>query len=150
MVDLTPWREQDEFERFRNEMDRVFDRFLNFGFSRPSPTPKRWAPAVDISETPEDILVKVEIPGVEPKDIHVSVMGHLLEIQGERQRDFDETTEKLHRVEGNYGRFTRRVRLSADVESEKVRATYRNGILRLVLPKSKEQSSKKIQIQTLP
>jgi HSP20 family protein len=150
MVDLTPWREQEEFERFRNEMDRVFDRFLNFGFSRLSPTQKRWTPAIDLSETLEAILVKVEIPGVEPKDIHVSVIGRLVEIQGERKRDFDETTEKLHRVEGNYGRFTRGVHLPADVDSEKVRATYRNGILRLVLPKSKEQSSKKIQIQTLP
>jgi HSP20 family protein len=149
MVDLTPWREQEEFERFRNEMDRLFDRFLNVRFPRISPTPNRWTPALDLSETEKDIVVRVEVPGVEPNDIHASVTGRVLDIHGERKRDFDKTTEKPHRVEGSYGVFSREVHLPADVESNRVRATCRNGILKLVLPKSKDQSSKKIDIQTL-
>jgi HSP20 family protein len=149
MVELTPWREQEEFDRFRNEIDRLFDRLLNVRFPRLSPTPNRWTPAVDLSETAEDIVVRVEVPGVEPNDIHASVTGRVLEIHGERKRDFDETTEKPHRTEGSYGVFSREVRLPADVDSEKVRATCRNGIVKLVLPKSKDQSSKKIDIQTL-
>jgi HSP20 family protein len=149
MVDLTPWREQEEFERFRNEMDRLFDRFLNVRFPRIAPTPNRWTPAVDICETEEDIVVRIEVPGVEPNDIHASVTGRVLEIHGERKRDFDEATEKPHRLEGSYGVFSREVRVPADVESGRVRATCRNGILKLVLPKSKDQSSKKIEIQTL-
>jgi HSP20 family protein len=150
MVDLTLWGEQEEFDHFRNEMDRLFDRFLNIRFPRLSPTPTRWTPAVDLSETEEDIVIRVEVPGVEPNDIHASVTGRVLDIHGVRRRDFDETTEKPHRTEGSYGVFSREVRLPADVKSDKVRATCRNGILKLVLPKSKEQSSKKIQIDTLP
>jgi len=140
MVDLTPWLEQREFEHFRNEMDRLFDRFLNVRFPRFSPTPNRWTPAVDVSETAEAIVVRVEVPGVEPGEIHASVAGRVLEIHGERKRDFDEATEKPYRMEGSYGVFSREVRLPAEVQSEKVRGTCRNGILKLVLPKARDQS----------
>lgn len=149
MVDLVPLREQEELDVFRNEMDRLFDRFLNVRFPRLLQTPKRWTPAVDLSETSEDIIVRAEVPGVEPAEIHASVTGRVLEIHGERRPDFDEATEKPHRMEGSYGVFSREVRLPADVESGRVRATCRNGILKLVLPKSKDQSSKRIVIQTL-
>ena len=149
MVNLTPLREQEEFEVFRDEMDRLFDRFLNFRFPRLSQTPNRWTPAVDVSETTGEIVVRVEVPGVKPGDIYASVTGRVLEIHGERRRDFDEKDETPHRMEGSYGVFSREVRLPADVEGERVRATYRNGILKLVMPKSRDQTSKMIDIQTL-
>lgn len=147
MLNLTPWRESKEVDHFRKEMDRLFDRFFDWRPSLFGRGEARWMPSVDLSETSKEIIVKVEVPGMEPQDIQVSVTGNVLTIQGEKKYEKEEKDENIHRVERRYGSFYRTVQLPAEVESDKADATYKNGILKLRLPKTKEQAAKKIEIK---
>ena len=129
---LTPWKGMDAL---RHEMDRVLDRFFE---------PRReefeaageWAPKADMSETKDAIVVKAEIPGVEQKDISVSLQDQVLTIKGEKHHEKDEKDEKYHRVERSWGAFTRSFRMPAAVETEKVAVTFKNGTLMITLPKA--------------
>lgn len=147
MLSLTPWRERGDIERFRSEMDSLFDRFFRLEPFK-SVEPGRWMPSIDVSETPKEIIVKAEIPGMEAKDIDVSISGNLVTIQGERRHETEEKDENFHRMERTYGAFSRSIQLPADVDPEKVTASYKKGILKLSLAKLKEHSSKKIQVRS--
>jgi HSP20 family protein len=129
-------------------MDRLFDRFFDW---RPFDLTIRegeWMPAIDVSETGKEIVVKAEIPGMEAKDIDISLNGRVLTLKGEKKTEQEEKEENYHRVERRYGSFSRSFNLPADVDSAKVKATYKDGVLKLNLPKTKEQTVKKIEIKT--
>jgi HSP20 family protein len=106
-----------------------------------------WTPSVDVSETPKEVIVKAELPGMDPKDIDVSVRGDILTLSGERKQETEEKGENFHRVERSYGSFSRSVKLPAEVDSGKVDATYKDGVLRITMPKTKEAATKKIQVK---
>ncbi len=147
MANLIPWRDRD-IDRFRGEINRLFDDFFAW---RPFPRAFEegdWTPAVDISETNKEIVVNAEVPGIDPKDIDISLTGRLLTIKGERKQEQEEKDKNYHRIECRYGSFSRSLELPADVDAGKVKATYRDGVLKLNLPKAKEQSVKKIEIKT--
>ena len=129
---LTPWKGMDSL---RQEMDRVFDRFFEPRWGVVESTGE-WAPKVDVSETKDAVVVKAEIPGVEQKDISVSLQDQVLTIKGEKHHEKDEKDEKYHRVERSWGAFTRSFRMPAAVETEKVAATFKNGTLMITLPKA--------------
>ena len=103
-------------------------------------------PAADMSEDQKEIVVHAEIPGLNIKEIDVSLNGRVLTIQGERKQEREEKDKNYHRIERKYGSFSRSFELPADVDRDKVRATYKDGILTLSLPKTKEQSVKKIEV----
>ena len=105
-------------------------------------------PAVDVSETGKEIVVHAELPGMDPKDIDVSVNGRLLNINGERRQEQVDKGENYHRIERRYGSFSRSFELPAEVDAEKVKATYKDGVLKLNLPKTKEASVKKIDVKS--
>jgi len=147
MFSLIPWREFKEVDYFRNEIDRLFDRFFDWRPSIFRSEDSRWVPSVDISETSKDVIIKAEVPGMEPKDIQVSISGNVLTIQGEKKDEKEEKAENVHRVERTYGSFYRSIQLPAEVEPDKADAKYKNGILKLKLPKTKEESVKKIEIK---
>jgi HSP20 family protein len=128
---LTPWTGTG----LKREMDRLFDRFLESPWAE-MPALGDWTPAIDVSEGKEAITVKAELPGVEPKEIAVSLEGDLLTIKGEKEHKTEEKDERHHRVERSWGAFMRSVRLPAPVDSSKVTATFKDGVVTITLPKT--------------
>jgi HSP20 family protein len=144
--DLKPRRPFRELTTLRDEMDNLWRRFLEewpstelFG--------REWAPAFDVLETKENIVVKAEIPGMEAKDIDISLVGDTLTVKGEKRQETEEKNENFHRVERNYGAFSRSIRLPGDVQSDKIKANCKNGVLKITLPKSEETKKREIKIR---
>jgi HSP20 family protein len=106
-----------------------------------------WRPSIDIEESNGNLMVKAEIPGMDKKDIKVVVKDDMLTISGERKRE-NETKEKtFHRIERSYGQFRRMIRLPAEVDAEKVKATYKDGVLNVTLPKPESMKPKNIDVE---
>ena len=151
MFGILPWkRKKDNYaSEYRRELGDLCDRFFEPNFLPSSYFfgEGKWDPTLDISETRKDITVKAEIPGIEAKDFDISIDGRLLTIRGEKKREQKEDEETYYRVERSYGYFNRTIQLPAEVNPEKVSATYKRGILKIKLRKSKENESKPIKIQ---
>ena len=105
-----------------------------------------WAPAVDIYEHEGHIVLTAELPGVDPKDVDVRVENNILTLRGERKWSNDVQRESYHRVERSYGTFARSFTLPNVVDTEKIKADYKEGMLKLVLPKREEAKPKQISI----
>jgi HSP20 family protein len=146
-MDLIQWKPFREVSRLRNEMDRLWDDYFGPGRRALRPLEEAWMPAVDVSESGDKITVKAEIPGLEAKDIEISMVGDTLTIKGEKKVEKEEKEENYHMVERSYGSFTRAMKLPAPVDPDKVEATYKNGVLTVVLPKKEEVKPKSIEIK---
>jgi HSP20 family protein len=146
-MDLIQWRPFREVSRLRNEMDRLWDDYFGPGRRALRPLEEAWLPLVDVSETGDKITVKAEIPGMEAKDIEISMVGDTLTLKGEKKAEREEKEENYHMVERSYGSFSRTMKLPATVDAEKVEATYKNGVLTVVLPKKEEVKPKAIEIK---
>jgi HSP20 family protein len=105
-----------------------------------------WAPAVDIYEHENNIVIKAELPGVDPKDVDIRLDNNVLTVQGERKLDNEVKKENYHRVERSYGAFTRSFTLPTTVDPGGIKAEYKDGVLRVTLPKREEAKPKQIQI----
>ena len=127
---LTPWT---GLTTFKTELDRLFDRFLE-------PTwplaPAAWEPKVDVTETDEAITVKAEVPGVDQKDIAVTLDDGVLTIKGEKEEKKEEKHARYHRLERSYGAFSRALRLPATVDASKTTAAFKDGVVTITLPKA--------------
>ena len=119
----------------KQEMDRLLVRLAEMKWDD-LPALGDWAPSMDISETKDSLIAKVEAPGMEQKDIQISLQENLLTIKGEQKQEKEEKEERYHRVERAYGPFTRTVRLPVAVDASKVSATFKNGLLTVTLPKT--------------
>lgn len=140
-----PFREVGDFQ---SELNRVFDGF--FGRTGTMPGGDRvWAPAVDMYETKDDLVVTAELPGVNEKEVQLSITGDVLSLRGERTLNQDTSQENFHRGERWYGRFERHLSLPISVQADKVKATYRDGVLTITLPKAEEIKPKSIKIDVL-
>ncbi|MFZ2089935.1 MAG: Hsp20/alpha crystallin family protein [Desulfobaccales bacterium] len=146
-MDLVQWRPFREVTRLRNEMDRLWDEYFGPGRRAFQPLEETWLPAVDVAETGDKVTVKAEIPGMEAKDIEISMVGDTLTIKGEKKAEREEKDENYHMVERSYGSFSRAMKLPAAVAADKVEATYKNGVLTVVLPKKEEVKPKAIEIK---
>ena len=146
-MDLVQWKPFREVSRLRNEMDRLWEDYFCSGRRALRPLEEEWMPAVDVSETGDKITVKAEIPGMEAKDIEISMVGDTLTIKGEKKAEREEKEENYHMVERSYGTFCRAMKLPAPVDPDKVEATYKNGLLTMVLPKKEEVKPKAIEIK---
>ena len=145
--DVTPWKPFRELERVRREMDRLWDSFLEGGPRRRSEERGEWLPSLDVSETKNELVVKAEVPGMDPKDIDISLSDGVLTIKGEKKQEKEEKEADYHLVERSYGAFVRSVRLPKEVQGDKISASYKDGILRITLPKSEEAKKKEIKIK---
>jgi HSP20 family protein len=145
-MDLIPWKPHREFASLRKEMDNLLSSFLGEG-SFPSPFAEAWNPAVDVSETEDGIHVKAELPGLEAKDIDVSILGDRLTIKGEKTKEEERKGEHFHTSERYHGSFRRSFRLPATVQTEKIEASFQKGVLTITLPKTEEAKSKEIKIK---
>jgi HSP20 family protein len=152
--EVAPRRPFSDIGRWEREMERVFDDFLGRRV-RPLWDDKWWsnkdfgipAPAVDLYEEKDEIVAKAELPGIEKDAIQVNVADHLLTIKGEKKKE-EETKEKnFYRSERSYGSFIRTVELPADVHGEKARASFKNGVLEIRLPKTEEAKKKEVKVK---
>lgn len=132
MRSLMPWTGTGSLKR---EMDRLFERFFEPEWTD-LPALGDWAPSLDLSETKENLVVKMEVPGMDPKDIQVSLQENLLTVKGEKRQEKEDKDERYHRIERSYGSFTRSVRLPVAVDGSKVDASFKNGLLTVTLPKT--------------
>jgi HSP20 family protein len=106
-----------------------------------------WAPALDISERKDAYLVTVELPGLKPEDLDITMEDGLLTIKGERQFTSESSEQQFHRVERRYGAFRRSITLPAQVQADHIEATFDNGVLQIVVPKAEEAKPKRIQVR---
>ena len=105
-----------------------------------------WAPAVDIYEKGTDVVLKAELPGLDPKDVDIRIENNVLTLKGERKIEDEIKQENYHRVERAYGGFTRSFTLPSTVDTTNVKADYKDGVLRITLPKREEAKPKQIQV----
>ena len=145
--EITPWRPFRDLERIKREMDRVWDSFFETKPGVKTVELGEWFPSLDVTETKDDFVVKAEIPGMDPKDIDISLNNDLLTIKGEKKEEKEEKEPNYHLVERSYGNFVRTVRLPGEVKSDKINASYKNGVLNISLPKSEEAKKKEVKIK---
>ncbi|GJQ49343.1 MAG: heat-shock protein [Candidatus Kuenenia stuttgartiensis] len=141
--EIMKWPYLPMMDTFKKEMNKLFDTFGGIGEN----VFREWMPPLDISETGETVVVKAEIPGVDPKEIHISVKNDALTIRGEKKGEKEEKGKNYHFIERRYGSFVRTVLLPTAVKYEQAKAEYRNGILEITLPKQEKEESKKIPIK---
>jgi len=136
-----PWQ---EVERIRRDMDRVFSNFYSGPRFRAAPN----FPAINVWTNPDGAVVTAELPGVNPDDIDISVVGDTLTLTGLHQPEELQEGERFHRRERGYGKFTRSFQLPFSVEADKVEAMFNKGILQLSLPRAESEKPRKIAIKT--
>ena len=143
---LVRWSPFRDVLNIQDEMNRLFNTF----FAR---TPERrdagtfsWSPLVDILETDGEIKVVAEVPGMKREDIKISVQDNVLTLKGEKKLEKEEKEKNFHRVERAHGAFERSFSLPASVQTDKVKASYKDGVLTIALPKSEETKPKEIAI----
>jgi HSP20 family protein len=134
-----------EFGEVQHEMNRLFDNFLGRG-SQSGGMERVWAPAVDMYETKDELVVAAELPGLNEKDIHLSITGDMLTLRGERHWNQETKQDTYYRSERWYGKFERTLPLPVPVQADKVKASYREGVLTVKLPKVEEIKPKEIKI----
>jgi HSP20 family protein len=141
-----PFLPFQSISRLRDEINRLFENSWSDA-SRSSEFLHGWAPAIDVFEDQESVTVKAELPGLKREDIELSVQGSTLTISGERRRDEDPEDTEHFRSETYFGRFQRCIILPQPVDAAQVKATYRDGILCIELPKTEEARRRHIQVQ---
>jgi HSP20 family protein len=137
-----PFRELFELQRGINQ---IFD--ANFAAPREDVALKAWTPAVDVYEDEDSFLIKLELPEVNRDDVKVSLNEGTLSIAGERRVENEEKRENYHRVERSYGQFYRSFTLPPNVNTEAINAQFKDGVLRLTLPKREEAKPKQIEVK---
>lgn len=120
---------------FRKEMDRFLERFWDVD---ETPTVGAWNPRVDLSETKEALMLKAEMPGIEPKDLQLTIENGVITLQGEKRQETEDKGERYYRTERNYGSFVRSLRLPANVDATKVTALFKHGVLTVTMLKAAE------------
>jgi HSP20 family protein len=145
MFDLVPWEKTKTLSKLKKEMDDLWGRFFGEssfpGFGDPV-----WGPPLDVKETKENIVVTAEIPGLSPTEVEVTISGDLLNIKGEKKQEKEEKEESYHLIERRYGAFSRSIRLTSEVDAKNVKASQKDGILTVTLPKSEKAKEKQIKI----
>lgn len=134
------------------EIEDIFDRYtrsLGWPVSNGMQlaTTGEWAPRVDISETDKEFLIKADIPDVKKEDVKVNVDNGVITIQGERKQEKEEKGKKFHRIERQYGSFIRSFTLPDNVDANNVKASFKDGMLNLALPKTAETKQKTIEVK---
>jgi HSP20 family protein len=147
---IVRWEPFRDLVSIQERMNRLFDEAFR-GVARTGADEDwalggAWAPAVDIYEQNGNIVLKAELPGVDPKDVEVRLENNVLTLSGERRFDNEVKRESYHRIERAYGSFTRSFTLPSVVDQEKIKAEYKDGVLRVTLPKKEEARPKQISI----
>ena len=149
---LTPFRPLAEIARWERDFDRMLENF--FRGRSPLSFEDRWSerlgisePAVDLYEENDDIVVKAEMPGLSKDDIDVNITDHLLVLKGEKKKEEEASERDYYRSERVYGSFVRSIPLPAETDPQKAKATFKNGVLEIRLPKSDEAKKREIKVK---
>jgi len=136
-----------ELDRMRREMDRLWESITRDNY--PSTFDYDWVPSLDLSDRGDSLVAELEVPGMDPKDINISVTGDVLTISGEKKREKEEKEHDYHLVERSYGKFSRSVRLPSTVNPDRVEASYKDGILSISLDKAEQAKTKRIEVKAV-
>jgi len=149
MTDLIRWRKGEDWSltQMRREMDRLFDRFSEGWPFRGFAETGRWMPSMDVCETDKELVVRAELPGMDPKEIDICLSGNVLTIKGERKNEREEKKENFHLVERSSGSFSRTLQLPAEVNADKIEASYKDGVLSVKMPKTEPEAVKKVEVK---
>ena len=149
MMKLIPRSSQGTslINRMQNEMEDVFQRFFGPLAEAEFAPVTRWSPSVDVEETDKNILVKADLPGVDPKDIEITLQNGELTLRGEKKEQREEKGKNFCRCERFSGSFLRTIPLPADADESNVTATTSKGVITVTIPKKPGTQSKKITVQ---
>ena len=145
--DLMKWSQLPGMSSIQEVLNWMFDRFFRGGELSEIGTAGMWLPPIDLSETPDKITVKAEIPGMDPKEIDISIQGDTLIIKGEKKEEKEEKGKNYYRMERRYGSFSRSVDLPTSVDTNKVTAECKNGVLEITMQKKEEVKPKQISVK---
>ncbi len=143
---IVRWEPFRDLITTQDRMNRLFNETLGRVFGDEEARSGAWLPAVDIYETEQSVIVKAELPGIDPKDVEVTVHEGTLYLKGERKYEKEVKEEHYHHVERAYGSFARSFELPASINEDKVEADFKDGVLTLTMPKREEAKAKKIKI----
>jgi HSP20 family protein len=146
MSGLIIWKNQ-EMNRLRRDMDRLFSRmWSSFGIPL-LPGEAAGIPSIDLFERQDTLMVKAELPGINPEDLDISIIGTTLTVSGVKREKTVEKSAYHHRVERRLGSFSRSVRLPCRVRVEDIKATYKKGILQIIMPKLELEDSRVVRVK---
>ena len=146
---LARWEPFRDLSSLQDRIDRLFEDSLarfRMPFGGEALEGTAWSPAVDIVETDNEIVVTADVPGIDPKEVDIQVQNGTVTLKGERKFESDVKEDNYRRVERVYGSFVRSFSLPLTVDSDKVEAEYRNGVLELRLPKKPEAKPKQVKV----
>lgn len=146
-MELIRWRPRQYAPVVPYDLDRVFDRLMQSWASPVSMSELDWNPSVDVSESDDEIVVKAEIPGVSPEDVEISIDDNHLIISGEKKQESEERDKNYYRVESSYGSFRRSLALPSGADLDSIKASSKDGVLSIRIPKSNDRKSRKIEIE---
>jgi len=146
MTLLTRWEPSREFSPMQDRLNRLFRESYNSERPEEALTTTTLAPPVDIYEDEHNFMLKIEVPGIDEKDIDVRIEGNTLTVHGERKLEKEEKEENFRRVERHYGSFTRSFTLPGSIDPGQVSADYDKGVLKIKLPKKAEAKPKQIKV----
>jgi HSP20 family protein len=143
---ITRWRPFRGMVSIQDEMNKLFDDFFGRPLVRTEWTEGVWSPTVDVSEDKDNVIIKAEMPGVSKDDVRISVQDNVLTLKGEKKQEKEENDKNYHRIERSYGSFCRSFQLPTTVKTDKIKASYKGGVLSVTLPKTEEVKPKEIPI----
>ena len=141
---LVRWDPARQLDTFDSEIDRVFDAF--FGGRTANGTTRRWVPAMDLVETDDHLVLRADLPGLDPDDVEIEVKDGVLTVSGERRTEHEDSADGYHRVERAYGRFSRSLSLPQGADAGQVQADFDKGVLEVRIPKPAEPKPHRVQI----
>jgi HSP20 family protein len=149
MKALTSWRRPArELDTFERRMSDLFEHFFRpWERERSLWGTEGWAPAIESKVDNGNVIVKADLPGIDPKEVSISVLGNQLTIERERKHEEKKEEKDYFYREVSYGKFSRTIPLPEGVEADKVKASYKNGVLEITLPAPKQLTSKRVQIE---
>jgi len=143
-MQLTRWNPFVELDEIQHRLNRLF---VDKAAKTPPDAFADFMPAVDIQETDNEFIVKADLPDVKKEDVKVHLQDGVLAIEGERRLEKEEKGMRFHRVEREYGKFVRRFAMPVDIDPDKIRAEFKEGVLNVVLPKAPSAKPKMIDVK---
>jgi len=147
MNEMSRWRGANLLENTRKEMEGVFNRFFGPMAETDGDSRAPWSPRVDMSETDKEVTVVADIPGVDPKDVEITLADGVLTIKGEKSEEQEEKGKNFHKTERFAGSFYRQIVLPASADEHKVTATSNHGAITITIPKQASAQPKKVHIK---
>jgi HSP20 family protein len=145
---LVRWEPMRELNTLQTEMNRLFNSFFDEGGE--GKMTRRWAPAIDLLEREDSLVLKADLPGLSEDDVKIEVRDNVLRISGERRADFEDKQNGYYRVERAFGSFSRSLTLPEGVDADKIDASFDNGVLEVKIPKPEERKPRRIEIGANP